>query len=392
MIINISILGSTGSIGKSLINILKFKKKEIKINLLTCHQNYNELFRQAKIFNVKNLIITDSKIFSFIKSKKKYSKYNIQNNFDNLKKIFKKKNDYVMSSISGLDGLLPTFNIIKHTKKIAIANKETIICAWNLIDIELKKNKTQFVPVDSEHFSAYFAINKNHISEIKNIILTASGGPFLNRPLDKFNTIDLQETLNHPNWSMGRKISVDSATMMNKVFEIIEAKKIFNLPYNKLSILIQPDSYIHALVNFNNGLTKVIIHKTDMKIPIINTIFSNDTLLQKKIIKNYDLDLKKINNPKFQVIDSFRYPLVNIIKLLPNKCSLFETIIVVSNDELVRLFLNDQISFKDIEILLLKIVKSKQFAKYKKKSVKKIDDILILNKYIKHYINSKLFR
>ena len=392
MIINISILGSTGSIGKSLINILKFKKKEIKINLLTCHQNYNELFRQAKIFNVKNLIITDSKIFSFIKSKKKYSKYNIQNNFDNLKKIFKKKNDYVMSSISGLDGLLPTFNIIKHTKKIAIANKETIICAWNLIDMELKKNKTQFVPVDSEHFSAYFAINKNHISEIKKIILTASGGPFLNRPLDKFNTIDLQETLNHPNWSMGRKISVDSATMMNKVFEIIEAKKIFNLPYNKLSILIQPDSYIHALVNFNNGLTKVIIHKTDMKIPIINTIFSNDTLLQKKIIKNYDLDLKKINNPKFQVIDSFRYPLVNIIKLLPNKCSLFETIIVVSNDELVRLFLNDQISFKDIEILLLKIVKSKQFAKYKKKSVKKIDDILILNKYIKHYINSKLFR
>jgi len=392
MIINISILGSTGSIGKSLINILKFKKKEIKINLLTCHQNYNELFRQAKIFNVKNLIITDSKIFSFIKSKKKYSKYNIQNNFDNLKKIFKKKNDYVMSSIFGLDGLLPTFNIIKHTKKIAIANKETIICAWNLIDIELKKNKTQFVPVDSEHFSAYFAINKNHISEIKNIILTASGGPFLNRPLDKFNTIDLQETLNHPNWSMGRKISVDSATMMNKVFEIIEAKKIFNLPYNKLSILIQPDSYIHALVNFNNGLTKVIIHKTDMKIPIINTIFSNDTLLQKKIIKNYDLDLKKINNPKFQVIDSFRYPLVNIIKLLPNKCSLFETIIVVSNDELVRLFLNHQISFKDIEILLLKIVKSKQFAKYKKKSVKKIDDILILNKYIKHYINSKLFR
>ena len=392
MIINISILGSTGSIGKSLINILKFKKKEIKINLLTCHQNYNELFRQAKIFNVKNLIITDSKIFSFIKSKKKYSKYNIQNNFDNLKKIFKKKNDYVMSSISGLDGLLPTFNIIKHTKKIAIANKETIICAWNLIDIELKKNKTQFVPVDSEHFSAYFAINKNHISEIKNIILTASGGPFLNRPLDKFNTIDLQETLNHPNWSMGKKISVDSATMMNKVFEIIEAKKIFNLPYNKLSILIQPDSYIHALVNFNNGLTKVIIHKTDMKIPIINTIFSNDTLLQKKIIKNYDLDLKKINNPKFQVIDSFRYPLVNIIKLLPNKCSLFETIIVVSNDELVRLFLNHQISFKDIEILLLKIVKSKQFAKYKKKSVNKIDDILILNKYIKDYINSKLFK
>jgi len=390
MIINISILGSTGSIGKSLIDILKLKKKYIKINLLTCNKNYKELLHQAKIFNVKNLIITDSKIFDFIKSKKKYSKYNIQNNFDNLKKTFKKKNDYVMSSISGLNGLLPTFNIIKYTKKIAIANKETIICAWNLIESELKKNNTEFIPVDSEHFSIHFAINKNHISEIKNVILTASGGPFLNRPLDKFNSINIKETLNHPNWSMGKKISVDSATMMNKVFEIIEAKNIFNIPYEKLSILIQPDSYIHALINFNNGLTKMVIHNTDMKIPILSTIFSNDISLQKKIIKNYDLDMKKINNPKFQPIDTIRFPLVGIIKLLPKKPSLFESVIVLSNDELVRLFLNHKINFNDIRVLLLKIVKSKQFTKYKKKSVKKIDDILILNKYIKHYINLKL--
>ena len=390
MITNISILGSTGSIGKSLIEILKFKKKNVKINLLSCNKNYKELFIQAKTFKVKNLVITDPKTYFFVKSQKKYLSYNIQNNYENLNKIFKKKNDYIMSSISGLDGLLPTFKIIKFTKKIAIANKETIICAWNLIEQELKKHNTEFVPVDSEHFSAYFAINKNHVSEINKIILTASGGPFLNTPLNKFKLIKLSETLKHPNWSMGKKISVDSSTMMNKVFEIIEAKKIFKIPYNKLTILIQPDSYFHAIIKFNNGLTKLIIHKTDMKIPILNTIFPADKILQKKIINNYDLDLTKINNPKFNVVDSKRFPLVNIIKLLPNESSLFETILVAANDELVRLFLNYKISFREMKILLLKIVKSKVFLKYKKKPVNKISDIIFLNAYIKQYINTKL--
>ena len=392
MKINISILGSTGSIGKSLIEILKIKKKKIKINLLSCNKNYKELFHQAKIFNVKNLIITDPKIFSLVLNKKKYSKYNVYNNFTNYKQIFKKKNNYVMSAISGLNGLEPTYKIIKFTKKIAIANKETIICAWNLIQTELKKYDTKFVPVDSEHFSAFFGINNHSISEIKDIILTASGGPFLKTPFNKIDLITKSQALNHPNWSMGSKISIDSATMMNKVFEIIEAKKIFKIPYNKLSILIQPNSYIHALVKFNNGLTKLILHDTDMKIPILNTLFDNDRLLQKKIIKNYNLDFKKLNNPQFNIIDKKRFPLVKIVDFLPNKNSLFETVIVAANDELVRLFLNDKIKYKDIKNYLLKIVKSKHFLIYKKKSVRKIDDVLNLNNYIKQYINLKLLK
>ena len=371
---------------------MKLKKKNIKITLLTCNKNYKLLFNQAKFFNVKNLIITDVKTFSFVIKKKKYSKYNIYNNYDNFNKIFKNKNDYVMSSISGLNGLIPTYNIIKFTKKIAIANKETIICAWNLIQLELKKYKTKFVPVDSEHFSALFAINKHAMSEINKVILTASGGPFLKTPLSKFQSINISDALNHPNWSMGKKISVDSATMMNKVFEIIEAKNIFKIPYDKLSILVQPDSYFHALIKFNNGLTKIVLHKTDMKIPILNTIFESDLLLQKKIIKNYDLDIKKINNPKLENIDFNRFPLTKIINILPNKPSLFETILVAANDEIVRLFLLNRISFNDINKLIFKIIKSKQFFKYKKKPVNKINDILILNTYIKQYINSKIFK
>ena len=390
MTINLSILGSTGSIGKSLIEILKIKKNKIKINLLSCNKNYKKLFYQAKIFNVKNLIVTDPKIFNLVLNNKKYSKYNVYNNYDNFKKIFKKKNDYVMSAISGLDGLEPTFKIIKFTKKIAIANKETIICAWNLIHSELKKYDTKFVPVDSEHFSAFFGINNHSISEINNIILTASGGPFLKTPFNKLDSITKLQALNHPNWSMGNKISIDSSTMMNKVFEIIEAKKIFKIPYNKLSILIQPNSYFHALIKFNNGLTKIILHETDMKIPILNTLFDKDRSLQKKIIKTYNLNFKKLNNPQLDIIDKKRFPLVKILDFLPNNNSLFETIIVAANDELVRLFLKDKINYKDIKNLLLKIVKSKQFLIYKKKKVKKIDDVLNLNNYIRKYINLKI--
>ena len=146
-----------------------------------------------------------------------------------------------MNAISGIDGLDPTLKIIKFTKKIAIANKESIICGWNLINKELKKNKTKFIPVDSEHFSIYELIKYKNHNSIKKIILTASGGPFLNRSIKK--NISVNEALNHPNWKMGKKITIDSSTLMNKVFEVIEAKKIFNLKMKDIEILINPNSY-----------------------------------------------------------------------------------------------------------------------------------------------------
>ena len=179
-----------------------------------------------------------------------------------------------MSSIVGLDGLNPIIKIIHFTKNIAIANKEPIVCAWDLIKKKLNKHKTKFVPVDSEHFSIWFGTQSNK-SEIEKIFITASGGPFLNYPKNKFSKIQLKQALDHPNWRMGKKISIDSATMMNKIFEVIEAKNIFDLEYKKLSILIHPKSYVHALIKFKNGLIKIIAHETNMKIPIANTLYKN---------------------------------------------------------------------------------------------------------------------
>jgi 1-deoxy-D-xylulose-5-phosphate reductoisomerase len=381
----ITILGSTGSIGKTLINILKKDINNFDIILLTADKNINELLKQIKIFKVKNIIVTNYKKFVKIQKTLKDKKINIYNNFNSINKILNnKKNDYVMNAITGLDGLKPTIQIIKFTKKIAIANKESIICGWSLIQKELLKYKTEFIPIDSEHFSIYALIGKSKNSEIENVYITASGGPFSKLPLNNFKSITVKSALNHPNWKMGKKITIDSATMMNKVFEIIEAKKIFNLNYNKLKILVHSKSYVHAIIKFKNGLTKILIHDTDMSIPIFNSLYPPGI----KQIKSKKLNFSIINNLNFQNIDITKFPVVKILNKLPNKDSLFETIIVTANDNLVKMFLNNQISFLDISKILLRILKNKEFLKFKKIMPKNIDEITKLSNYVSLKINS----
>ena len=267
----IAILGSTGSIGKTLIKIIKNEKNKFDIILLTANMNYLTLLSQAKVLKPKNIIITDKKSYLKFININKDKKINIYNDFKSFKSIFKNKVDYVMSSITGLDGLIPTLNIIKFTKEIAIANKEALICGWSILKKELLKFNTTFLPVDSEHFSIWYGL-KNNNDKINKIIITASGGPFYNLPIRNFKKIKIHQALKHPNWKMGKKISIDSATMMNKVFEIIEARNIFELNYKDLGILNHPKSYIHAIIQYSNGMTKVIVHDTNMKIPIFNTL------------------------------------------------------------------------------------------------------------------------
>ncbi len=381
----VAILGSTGSIGKTLINIIKQDKKNFQIVLLSADGNYKELFKQAKFFKVKNLIINNRQIFSKIKQSKSSKKIKIYNNFDSFKNIFKKKIDYTMVSISGIEGLEPTIKIIKHTKKIAIANKESIICGWDLIKKELYKNKTKFIPVDSEHFSIWYALKEINRDLIEKIYLTASGGPFLNKPLKKLYNVRIKQAINHPTWSMGKKISIDSATMMNKVFEIIEAKKIFGLSYKKLSILIHPKSYVHAIIKLKNGLTKIIVHDTNMKIPIFNSLHSSSNFINSK-----KLDFKILNNLDFKEVNLQRFPIIKTLNKLPESSSLFETILVSTNDELVHLFLNNKIKFTDIFKKMHNILDLKELKKYKMIKPKKISDIINLNIIIKKKIELKI--
>ena len=383
----IAIFGSTGSIGKCLIDIIKKDKKNFEIVLLSADENYKELLKQAKFFKVKNLIITNPKSFYKIKQDKYSKKTKIFNNFDELGKIFKKKIDYTMCSISGIQGLKPTNEIIRFTKKIAIANKEAIICGWDLIEKKLKKHKTEFVPVDSEHFSIWYALRGTQNGLIDKIYLTASGGPFLGKSKKKLEKANINQAINHPNWKMGKKISIDSATMINKVFEVIEAKKIFKIPYNKLSILIHPKSYVHALIKFKNGLTKIIVHDTNMKIPIFNSLYSSNNVVNSK-----NLDFKILNHLDFRNVNLKEFPLVRLLKILPVDTSLFETILVSINDKFVELFLNNKIKFTDISKKMNKILNLDNFKKYKKTKPKNIDEIIKMNKKIKKEIEHLIIK
>ena len=383
----IAILGSTGSIGKTLINIIKQDKKNFEIVLLSADGNYKELLKQAKYFKVKNLIITNQDSFLKIKKNKYVKNIQIFNNFNNFKKIFKKKIDYTMSSIIGIQGLRPTIDIIKYSKKIAIANKESIICGWDLIEKNLKKYKTQFIPVDSEHFSIWYALCGIDKKLIDKIYITASGGPFLNLPLNKLKKANIKQAINHPNWRMGKKISVDSATMMNKVFEIIEAKKIFNIPYKKISILVHPKSYVHAIIKFKNGLTKIVVHDTNMKIPVANSLYSSSRFINSK-----KLDFKILNNMNFKEIDQNRFPVTKILNILPEKSSLFENVLVLSNDKLVEFFLNKKIKFTDIQKILFKLINLKEFKQLKSKKPKRVKEIINLDKIVNIKINKIVYK
>ena len=381
----IVVLGSTGSIGKTFLSILKKDSNNNEIFLLTANKNIKELLKQLKNFKVKNIIVNDKKNFIKLKNILRGKNINIYNDFDSINKIFKNTRiDYTLNAISGLDGLLPTLNIIKFTKKIAIANKESIICGWSLIKNQLSKYKSKFIPIDSEHFSIWSLINNVTNINIEKVYITASGGPFNSYPLHKFNKITVNQALQHPNWKMGKKITIDSATLMNKVFEIIEAKKIFDYKYSKLKILIHTDSYVHAIVKFKNGLTKILIHDTVMKIPIFNSFYCKF----EKTIKTKTLDINLLNNLNFKDVDVIKFPTVKILEKMPNNDSLFETVIVSANDKLVDMFLNEKISFNEISKFLLKIIEIPEFKKFKNIKPKNIDQIVKLSNYVSLKVNN----
>ena len=375
----VAILGSTGSIGKNTIDILKKDKKNFDIVLLTTNNNHNELIKQVNEFKVRNIVVYNNESFKFVKKKFKNRKINIYSNFDLFKNNNKIKIDYTMCAISGLAGLKPTLDSIKFSKKIAIANKESIICAWNLIKYNLKKYSTEFIPIDSEHFSIWSILNNAKNYDVEQIVITASGGPFLNLPFKKFNKIKPKDAINHPNWKMGSKISIDSATMMNKVFEVIEAQRIFDIDLDKFKILVHPKSYVHAIVKFINGLIKILVHDTDMKIPIFNSLYDK----QIKKIKTKNINLSILNNLNFININKIRYPSIQILKMVPKKISLFETVLVSANDELVDSFLNGKIKFDDIYLLLNKILTLKTFVKYKSKSPKNYNELIKLSNNVR---------
>ena len=365
----IAIRGSTGSIGRSTLDVIKKNKNNFDIVLLSANNNYRQLIKQAKQFNVKNVLIKNRNYYSKVKGSLKKTK--VYSGDISITNIISGKLDYTMSAIVGVAGLQPTVDAIKISKTVAIANKETIICGWEILSKYIKKYKTKILPVDSEHFSIMELTKDVTDDEIEEIIITASGGPFLNMSKKKMSKVNPAQAINHPNWKMGKKISVDSANLMNKVFEVIEASKIFKFNKKKYRIMIHPQSYVHSIIRFKNGLIKMILYNADMKIPISNTLYGK---------KNYVPNIKKINSKvlnkmSFQNVDTKLFPSINLISKCLNLGLLAPTIANASNEVLVNLFLAKKISFLDIVKTINRIFKDKDFKKYATRNPASIKEI-----------------
>ena len=373
----IVILGSTGSIGRSTLEVIRKDKKNFDVVLLTANNNFTKLIQQAKEFKVKNVLIKNEKFYLKVKNSLKKTKTRVYSGDASINKIISRKIDLTMSAIVGLAGLQPTVDAIKVSKTVALANKETIICGWHFLSKLKKKYKTEILPVDSEHFSIMELTKNVTDDEIEEIIITASGGPFLRVPRNKLNDIKPNQAINHPNWKMGKKISVDSANLMNKVFEVIEAYKLFGFKKKKYRIIIHPQSYVHSIICFKSGLIKMILYNADMKIPISNILYGR----KNKFSNLSKIKSKVLNDMTFQEVDKKKFPSVKLIK----KCftSGFSTPIVVnaSNEVLVGLFLKGKIGFLDIVKTINKIFKDKELKKYAKTKALSIKSIKIVDNW-----------
>ncbi len=364
----ISILGSTGSIGLSTLKILD-KQKSLNLIILSANKNFSLICKQIKKYKPKYFIISNSNIFNKVKKKFKNKKVIILNNFKSLK--LRKKIDVTISAIPGIAGLTPTLILIKKSKKLLIANKESIICGWEIIKKDAIKSNTKIIPVDSEHFSIFKLLEQHNLNEIKKVYITASGGPFLNYKSHQFKNIKPESAIKHPKWKMGKKISVDSSTMMNKILELIEAKKLFNIPNKKLDILIHPESLVHAIIELKNGLKKFIYHETSMIVPLANALFEKNLdindFLKKRNEKIQNLSFKKVNLKTFPIMK-----LKNRITEHPST----PIIINAANEILVDQFLKKKIPFLSIIKIILSILNNRNYYKnaiIKPRNIKQIN-------------------
>ena len=381
---NISILGSTGSVGLSTLKIIDKKKEFFRIILLAANNNYKLICEQIKKYRPKYFIINNLRVYK--KVKKKFEKNNVKI-FHNFKQMNLRKLDLSVAAIPGIAGLEPTLMFIKFSKKILIANKESVICGWHLMKKIAIKNKTKIVPVDSEHYSIFKLIEHLKQNEIEKIYITASGGPFLNYKKKQMYKIKPKEALKHPKWKMGKKITIDSSTLMNKILELIEAQKIFDIPNNKLDIVIHPNSLVHAIIKKKNGLTTFIYHDTSMIIPLANAIFDGKLNIREFFKTEKIKD--KFENLVFSKVDKKIFPVINL-KNRANEYPSTSIIINAANEILVELFLNKKIPFLSISKTILKILNDRNYKKYAIRKPKNIHEITQIDKWTRENIKKKL--
>ena len=381
----ISVLGATGSVGINILKLILKDNKKYKVLALTAHRNYKLLSKYSKLLNVEFAAIADDHFLNKLKSELKYTNIKCISGKEAICKAAKIKTDITFSSIIGVAGLKPTYEAISATKVLAIANKESLVSAGNLLIKKAKLHKTKILPLDSEHNAIFQVIEKENKKKIKNITLTASGGPFWKKNNEYFKKITVSQALKHPNWKMGKKITIDSATMVNKLLEVVEASILFNIDLKKIKILIHPDSIAHGIVDFIDGSSYLVMSKPHMQIPINYALNWPDRT--HSTFKN--IDLSKIRNLNFYKIDTKKFPSLGLINLL-NKGKFYNCKLIVlnaANEIAVENFLKNKIKFLDI----VKIIKE-AITTFEHSKILNINDVLDVNKRAKDLTKNILIK
>ena len=343
----VTILGSTGSIGVQSLQVLEELRDTHRIGFLTAYSNIDLLAEQINKYKPLGVVVKDKNSCRELKSKINFS--NIACGRDWLiESATDTRNDLIISALVGFSGVEPTLAAIEAGVNVALANKETLVSAGNIITEAAKRNKVELIAIDSEHSAILQCLAGENINEVEKIILTASGGPFFNTPKELFNRLSVKEALSHPNWSMGNKITIDSATMMNKGFEVIEAYWLFNLPPNKIEVLVHPQSIVHSLVQFNDGSVKAQLGLPDMRIPISYAIS-----YPSRIKFNFPrIDLTKIGKLTFFKPDFDKFNCLKLAFQALNRAGTAPAILNAANEVAVANFINEKITFSEIPIII----------------------------------------
>ena len=373
---NIVVMGSTGSIGIQSLDVIS-KDNSYNVVGLTCHSNANLLFEQAKKhspdFVAIDVIDSSHDLFNLCKENNieliTGSKASSNIPFKNL--------DLAINAIVGTAGLRPTIELIKNGIDIALSNKESLVLGGHIIIPLAHRKNVNIIPVDSEHSAIFQCLNGENHKELKKIILTGSGGPFLETPIHEFDSITPEQALKHPNWDMGAKISIDSATMMNKALELIEALWLFNIKLDKIQITIHPQSIVHSMVEFVDGSYKAHLGLPDMKVPIQYAL----TFPERKDSSVGSLDFENLNLD-FKKPDLERYPILSFVEELINLGGNRIAVMSMANDYVVQKFLDQKISFNEIFFLIKEVVD-----KFASDDLPSLEELFILDKNIQLYLN-----
>jgi 1-deoxy-D-xylulose-5-phosphate reductoisomerase len=374
----IAIFGSTGSVGTQSLSVVNQNQNKFEIISLSCNHNADLLFEQTKKFMPEKIGINKISANHPLKDFCKKNNIDLIIGEDSSNILSQYKDiDLVINAIVGTDGLIPTLNTVNNNIELALSNKESLVLGGHIIMPKVKENTANLIPVDSEHSAIFQCLHGEQANVLKKIILTGSGGPFLKRELNTFNSISPEEALKHPNWNMGQKISIDSATMMNKGLELVEAMWLFDVSKEDIEIVIHPESIIHSMVQFIDDSYKAHLGIPDMKIPIQYAMS-----FPGRIRSDYgSLNFADIGQFTFLKPDYLRYPALELLNELIEKGGNRVPIMSMANDYIVNQFLNKKIIFTEMVNSLEKVINE-----FEDNSSPPIEDLLTLNEQIKLYL------